>query len=192
MRIPELLLALALLGCGGSDASSAPTDATVTADSSSPDSRIDPNSKCYFTGDLIVDGVTRGVRGGGCGIGSVTNGVVQVGMSEMQGSERVQVTFYLDEPVTPGYTGPIRVDDIKVSIASSTSARKWIGTSCTLSITRNEPIGDAGVIGDSGAASWHFRAWGSGSCASPFTPDATMGTLSVGAFELMFEASRSN
>jgi len=64
----RLLLAVgaaALQACGGSDSSSSlPSDSGVDSTTTSvgdaaPDSRIDPSKKCYFTGDLIVDGVTR-------------------------------------------------------------------------------------------------------------------------------------
>jgi hypothetical protein len=192
-----MLVAIALFGCGGSESSTSPTDASIdsatTSDgSSSPDSRINPTSKCYFTGDLIVDGVTRGLRSDGCGIGSVTNGVVQVNLSELQGGERVQVSFYLDEPVSPGYVGAIRIKDVKVSIGSTALTRKWIGTSCTLTITRNEADPAWSDAGADAAPSWHLRAVGTGSCSAPFTPDMTTSTLSVGAYEVMFDATRNN
>lgn len=188
---------VALQGCGGSDASTSAADSgsdgstTSTADTGS---RIDPDEKCYFTGDFVVDGVARGMRASGCSIGSTNAGVVLFGMSGQQGLERLQIQFYLDEPVAPGYTGPIRVKDVKVNVYVGGGSRKWVGTSCTLAITRNESdaaFGDASVDGssDGGTTSFHFRAWGTGACSMPFTPDST-GTLSVGAYELMFDATR--
>lgn len=188
------VIALITLGCGGSESSSsadASVDATSTSDTAlSPDSRIDPTSKCYFTGDWIVDGATRGMRADGCPIGSTNAGVVLFGMTAQQGSERMQLQFYLDEPIAPGYTGPIRVKDVKAYIYATSSASKWVGTTCTLSITRNEvdmPAMDAGA--DAGTT-FHFRAWASGSCSAPFTPEGTTSTLSLGAYELMFDATR--
>jgi hypothetical protein len=78
---------------------------------------------------------------------------------------------------------------------SGTETRKFVGTSCTLTVARNQVISgstDAGVAsdgGDAGKATYNFSAWGSGACSAPFTPETT-GTLSIGTYEFKFEVNR--
>jgi hypothetical protein len=100
----------------------------------------------------------------------------------------LQIQFYLKAPFAPGFVGPVAVDHVKLNLSKGGVTSKWVGTACTVEITKNEA--DAGA-GDGGTGGIPFRAWGKGSCAEalPVEKDASA-PAQVGPYEFMFQSGR--
>jgi hypothetical protein len=188
-------------GDGGASSSgtaspSNPTDGGASRPSGTRRDPIDPSTKCYFTGDIASERINDVIRASGCGVGTVTDGVVVFHVSELNlvAGRNVQVEFKVEGVLKPGRVGPLLVERVRLTLSEGQTKYIWESGTCSVEITANTatdgtggPFEDADL--DGGA--FDMKVSGRGSCPDPLQPsEAATQVASITPFEFMFQAKR--